>query len=142
MSPRGERSQGWAAGGVHLTAGDNLCVIRDLLLSMPMGRAAIGGSAPERMASFGKRPLVDQANVDFPASCGWRARRPTWRLRSASGEWRARPAAAGDAHPVAPARSADLTDIPRAADRLGVPVHYARRLVAEQRLPRAKIGHR
>jgi excisionase family DNA binding protein len=36
---------------------------------------------------------------------------------------------------------ADLVDITRAAERLGVSVRYVRRLVAERRIPYVKFGH-
>jgi excisionase family DNA binding protein len=38
-------------------------------------------------------------------------------------------------------RRADLVDIARAAERLGVSVRYVRRLVAERRIPYVKFGH-
>jgi excisionase family DNA binding protein len=38
-------------------------------------------------------------------------------------------------------RRADLVDITRAAERLGVTVRYVRRLVAERRIPYVKFGH-
>jgi excisionase family DNA binding protein len=38
-------------------------------------------------------------------------------------------------------RRADLVDITRAAERLGVTVRYMRRLVAERRIPYVKFGH-
>jgi hypothetical protein len=108
--------------------------------SVPMGRLAIGGSVPERMTSFGRRPVVDQTNVDFPVSCGRRARgargfRSRREVRGRTGR-----AAAEDAEAVASARSAHLTTSPHAAERPGVTVDYLRRLVAEQRLPYVRIG--
>jgi excisionase family DNA binding protein len=38
-------------------------------------------------------------------------------------------------------RRADLVDITRAAERLGVSVRYMWRLVAERRIPYVKFGH-
>jgi excisionase family DNA binding protein len=38
-------------------------------------------------------------------------------------------------------RRADLVDITRAAERLGVSLRYMRRLVAERRVPYVKFGH-
>jgi excisionase family DNA binding protein len=39
------------------------------------------------------------------------------------------------------AQRANLIDIARAAERLGVTVRYVRRLVAERRIPYVKLGH-
>jgi excisionase family DNA binding protein len=43
--------------------------------------------------------------------------------------------------PLSKPQGANLVDITRAAERLGVSVRYMRRLVAERRIPYVKLGH-
>jgi excisionase family DNA binding protein len=43
--------------------------------------------------------------------------------------------------PLTKPQRANLIDITRAAERLGVTVRYMRRLVAERRIPYVKLGH-